>query len=281
MSGMYANDRRYEEFHALFGGVRKPIVGMIHLMPLPGSPIYDGGGLDPIIERALYDAHELHEGGVDALEVENFSDPTYSPSKASPELVAAMAIVTDHVRREIDIPIGVCLLADPEAGLGVAHAAGADFVRATFFTEASVDVSGLATPRPHELLRYRKFLDPSIKLFADVHIKHSAPLAPRPLGASALDAKYFLADGILISGTHTGQQTDIGDLEEAKEAVGEYPVLIGSGLSAENAETLLQVADGAIVGTATKKDRISANPVDRERVLALMEVVRAVRESLA
>ncbi len=278
--GMYAKDRRYQEFHDIFNGVRKPIIGMIHLQPLPGSPIYNGAGLKLIIERALYDVQRLQEGGVDAIEIENFSDPTYS-SDASPELIASMAVIADHICGQASIPVGICLLADPKAALGVAHAVGASFIRATFFTEAGVDVSGLVLPKPHELLRYRKFLDPSIKIFADVHIKHSAPLAARPIGDSALDAKYFLADAILISGTHTGKETKKEDILEAKKAVGEFPVIVGSGITPKNANILLKIADGAIAGTCLKQDGISANTVDKERVYALMEVVREIREQIS
>lgn len=277
---MYTEDKRFESFHDIFGGVRKPVIGMVHLLPLPGSPLYDGKGLGPVIERALRDVEALEKGGVDGVQVENFSDPTYSHT-ASPELVAALAVVADRVVQQTSLPLGICLLADPQAGLGVAHAVGAKFVRATFFTEASVDVSGLATPRPHELLRYRKFLDDSIKLFVDVHIKHSAPLAMRPIGDSALDAKYFLADGILISGTHTGKKVKMDDLTAAKQSVGEFPVLLGSGFQAAYAEELLAVADAAVVGTSVKLDGISANPVDVERVKALMKSVQAVRDTLA
>jgi membrane complex biogenesis BtpA family protein len=276
--GMYKDDQRFDAFHELFGGVSKPIIGMVHLKPLPGSPLYEGGGLLPVIERALKDAESLAEGGVDGLEVENFSDPTYTSEDASPELVASMAIAADHIHRAVDLPLGVCLLADPKSAIGVAHAAGAQFIRATFFTEASVDVSGLVLPKPHDLLRYRKYIDPSIMIFADVHIKHSAPLVNRPLGDSALDAKYFLADAILISGTHTGKDTSPIDLLEAKEAVGKYPVLVGSGFNAKSAERLLEIADGAIVGTALKRDGISANPVDIQRVKQLMRTIKDVRE---
>jgi uncharacterized protein len=203
--------------------VTKPIIGMLHLPPLPGSPIYNGQGLKDVIERALFDAQELQEGGVDALEVENFSDPTYYPHEVGPELTAAMAVVSDHVVRAASIPVGICLLADPKASLSVAHAVGARFIRATFFTEASVDVSGLVLPHPHDLLRFRKFLDPTIKIFTDVHIKHSAPLVNRPLCDSALDAKYFLSDGVIISGTHTGKDTKLEHIQEAKNAVDEFP----------------------------------------------------------
>jgi uncharacterized protein len=274
---MYPEDKRFQNFEDLFR-VQKPIIGMLHLPPLPGSPIYDGKGLKEIIERALSDAEELQAGGVDALEVENFSDPTYYPQEVGPELVAAMAIVSDHVIRNISIPLGICILSDPKASLSVAHAVGARFIRATFFTEASVDVSGLVLPKPHELLRFRKFLDPSIKIFADVHIKHSAPLVNRPLGDSALDAKYFLADAVIISGTHTGKDTKLDDLKATKGAVEDFPVLVGSGFKKDTAEMIFQYADGAIVGTSLKQGGISSNPVDRKRVMELMEKVKEIRK---
>ena len=187
---MYPDDKRFEAFEELFG-VKKPIIGMVHLPPLPGSPVYNGEGLKTVIDRALYDVNELQGGGVNALEVENFSDTTYFPQEVGPELVAAFAVVADHVKRVAKIPVGICLLADPKASISIAHAVGADFIRATFFTEASVDVSGLVLPRPHELLRFRKFLDPTIKIFADVHIKHSAPLVNRPLGDFAWTQSTF------------------------------------------------------------------------------------------
>ena len=274
---MYPDDKRYQNFLDIYG-VEKPIIGMVHLPPLPGSPIYNGKGLSEVIERALYDVNELQEGGVNALEIENFSDPTYYPQEVGPELVAAMAVISDHIMKIAKVPVGICILSDPKASLSVAHAVGAKFVRATFFTEASVDVSGLVTPKPHELLRFRKFLDPSISIYTDVHIKHSAPLVNRPLGDSALDAKYFLSDGVIISGTHTGKETDIADIKEAKASVEEFPVLVGSGFRKESAEKIFKYADGAIVGTSLKKDGISSNPVDRERVEDLMDTVKRIRE---
>lgn len=276
---MYPEDKRLQNFHELFG-VKKPVIGMLHLPPLPGSPIYNGQGLNEIIERALTDAEELQAGGVDALEVENFSDPTYYPEEVGPELVAAIAVISDHVIRKASIPVGICILADPKASLSVAHSVGAKFIRATFFTEASVDVSGLVCPKPHELLRFRKFLDPSIKIFTDVHIKHSAPLVNRPLGDSALDAKYFLSDAVIISGTHTGKETKLDDIKEAKTAVEDFPVLVGSGFKKESADMILQFADGAIVGTSLKVGGVSSNPVDRKRVSELMAIVKEIRKRL-
>ena len=268
---------RLTAFNEMFG--HKAIIGMVHLPPLPGSPLYDDKGISSTIEFAMDEARKLQDGGVDAIEIENYLDASYFPDAVGPELVSAMAIIAHEVRKVTDIPMGICILADPTAGLAVAHAIRAQFVRATFFTEASVDVSGLVLARPHQLLRYRKFLDPSVKIFADVHIKHSAPLAPRPIEKSAYDAAYFQADAVIISGKHTGFPTRMDDVRAVKRVLPEVPVLIGSGLRQSSAAEFLEVADGAIVGSSLKQDGDAANPVDCERVRSLMEVVRRVRET--
>ncbi len=259
-------------------GSEKPIIGMLHLKPLPGSPLYDGTGLKSVIEQALAEAEKLVDGGVNALEVENFNDPSYFPDTAPPETVSSMSVVGHEIKKSFpDVPVGVCVLADPISSIAVAHCINAQFVRATVYTEASVDVSGLALRRPHEILRYRKFLDPSIRIFADIHIKHSAPLVDRPIEESAYDAAYFLADAVIISGRHTGFATPVEPVKRVREVLPNFPILTGSGTNSENVKELLNYASGAIVGTTFKVDGISTNTVDASRVRAFMDVVRDLR----
>lgn len=265
------------EFNEMFG-TNKPIIGMLHLLPLPGGPMYDGKGLDPVIERALQDADALYRGGVSAFQVENYSDPSYFVNHAAPETVAAMSVVGNEIRKAYpDMPMGVCLLADPEAGIAVAHCIKAQFIRATFFSEAGVDVGGLALRSPHKILRYRKFLDPSIKIMADVHIKHSAPLGIRPIEESAYDCAYFGADAVIVSGKHTGKETNIEDVRKVKEALPDFPVWIGSGINTKNAEKLFQYADGSVAGSSLKYGGDPDNAVDYERVKEFMDVVNVIR----
>lgn len=268
---------KVEQLNQVFG-TAKPIIGMVHLKPLPGSPIYDGEGLDKVIDAAMVDAENLVKGGVSALQVENYSDPSYFVNKAAYETVAAMSIIGNEIRKKFpQVPIGVCLLADPEASIAVAHCIKAQFIRATFFTEAGVDVGGLALRNPHEILRYRKFLDPSIKILADVHIKHSAPLGIRPIEESAYDAAYFLADAVIISGKHTGKETSIEEVRKVKEVLPEFPVFVGSGTNKNNAKELFRYADGAVVGTSVKIDGVSDNPVSIERVVDFMSLMKEIR----
>lgn len=265
------------EFNEVFG-TSKPIIGMIHLKPLPGSPVYNGKGLSAVIAQAVEEAGKLVEGGVDGFQVENYNDPSYFPDVAPAETVASLSIVAHEVHKAFpDTPMGICLLADPIASIAVAHSSGAKFVRATVFTEASVDVSGLAIRRPHEILRYRKFLDPSIKIFADVHIKHSAPLAMRPIEESAYDAAYFLADAVIISGKHTGFETPLEDLKKVRGVLTEYPIMVGSGMNKANAGKIFEVASGAFVGSTFKIDGDSYKSIDSDRVKDFMKVIKEIR----
>lgn len=266
---------RLEVFNEMFG--YKPIIGMVHLPPLPGSPLYDGNGISSVIDYAIEEASKLELNGVDGIEIENFLDASYFPGSVGPELIASMAVIAHEVRRAVKLPLGICILADPMASIAVAHVAKAEFIRATVFTEASVDVSGVIFGRPHEILRYRKFLDPSIKIFADVHIKHSAPLAPRPIEESAYDAAYFLADAVIISGKHTGLPTPTRDVKAVKEVLPDVPVLVGSGLKSDTVEELFRFADGAIVGSSLKVGGKSENPVDPKRVKEMMAAVGRIR----
>jgi len=269
---------KLEEFNNLFG-TNKPAIGMLHLKPLPGSPMYDGSGINDIINIALKNAESLVKGKVNSIGIGNFNDPSYFPDVAPPETVASMAVVAREIKKEFpETPLGICVLSDPIASIAVAHVVGAKFIRATFFTEAAVDVSGLVLRRPHDILRFRKFLDPTIKIFADVHIKHSAPLAQRPIEESAYDAAYFLADAVLISGKHTGFPTSIEDIKKVKAVLPDFPILVGSGLNVDNVKELFKYADGGIVGTSLKYEGKSTNKVDVKRVSKLMLEITKMRE---
>jgi hypothetical protein len=266
-----------KELCELFG-TAKPIIGMLHLRPLPGSSIYDNAGLESIVSQALKAAKILLDNGVNGLNIENYFDLSYSPDVAPAETVASMAIIANEIRRAFPKAVlGLCVLADPIASIAIAHAIRAQFIRATFFTEASVDVSGLVIRRPHEILRYRKFLDPSVKIFADVQIKHSAPLARRPIEESAYDAAYFLADAVIISGKHTGFPTNIDDVKKVREVLPDFPILIGSGINVQDAPKLFKYASGAFVGTTFKRDGKTDNSVDPSRVHDFMETMVKIR----
>jgi uncharacterized protein len=256
--------------------VPHPIIGSIALGPLPGSPDY-GGDLEAVAARALEDARLLETGGVDGLSIENMGDAPFFKSEVPPETVASMARVLSELRRQTTLPLGVNVLRNAgRAALSLAQAFRAQFIRVNVLTEAVVADQGLIEGIAADLMRARRLMGAhGIAVFADVHVKHAAPLVARSIRESALDAvERGQADVLVVSGSRTGQPPAVVDLAEAREVAN---VVIGSGLTAENAGQLLPAADGAIVATALRRGGDLRNPVDGRRVRALMEVVLGLR----
>jgi len=260
-------------------GVEKPIVGMVHLLPLPGSPGFRDRGLARILERAVQDAKALEAGGIDGLIVENLGDAPYFKANVPPETVSAMAVAVRSVIGEVGVPVGVNVLRnDAKAALAVACACGGKFIRVNVFTDAMMTDQGIIEACAPELLRYRRRLRAEeIKIFADVYVKHATSLVPRPLEEMAADAVHRgMADALIVTGPRTGAKVELEDLVKVKGAVPDTPVLAGSGIDKTNVVEILERCDGAIVGTSLKVDGITTNPVDRRRVTELVQNVRRV-----
>lgn len=251
------------------------LVGMVHLLPLPGSPRW-AGSVAEVAEHAVVDARTLFQSGFDACLVENFGDVPFPAGPADPATVAAMAAVVAEVRRAVTGPVGVNVLKnDARAALAVAAATGAAFVRVNVHVGAVVADQGLIQGDAHGTLRYRRLLGTDTRLFVDVGGKHAVPLAPVELAHVASDAAYRgLADALVVSGVATGHPTPLGDVETVRKVVPDRPILVGSGVTPETIRTLLSVADGAIVGTWLKKDGRVTNPVDAERARRLVAALR-------
>lgn len=262
-------------------GVEKPIIGMVHLLPLPGAPGYDFYGLEAVIEHALRDAEALTSGGVDGLIVENMWDlPYYVGTDVPPEEMTAQAVAARAIVEAVEVPAGINVIHNGgRVTLAIAVAAGADFIRVCLLTGARVwDTGELDRGCAAELFRWRKNLGAEhIKIFADVDKKHSVPFPGIDLATHIEWTEFYLADALIVSGKMTGAAPELEKVKRARE-LATRPVLMGSGTTADNIAQFLQYADGAIVGTDLKVDGVAENPVDMERVKRYMDAVRAVRE---
>jgi len=269
----------------MFGPV-KPIIGMVHLWPLPGSPGYDAGtGMTAILDHAQRDAEALIEGGVNGLIVENMWDlPYYVGQEVALEAVTAQAVVARKVADMVDVPVGVNVIHNGwQAELAIAVAADLDFIRVCILTGARLwDTGDLDRGCAADLLRKRKELGAEhLKLFADVDKKHSLPFPGLDLETHIEWTEFYRADALIVSGRMTGHAPRLDKVRRAKEAA-RRPILMGSGTTADNIAAFLEYADGAIVGSSLKVDGVAENPVDVERVrryMAAVEVVRAADES--
>ncbi|HXF69214.1 MAG TPA: BtpA/SgcQ family protein [Thermoflexus sp.] len=259
-------------------GVSKPVIGMIHLPALPGSPLYDAEkGMEGVLEWARRDLHALQDGGIDGVMFCNENDRPYM-LRAEPSVVAAMAAVVGQLRDEIRVPFGIDILWDPIAALAVAHATGAQFIREVFTGVYASDM-GLWSPSAGEVLRYRRFIGADrIRLLFNINAEFAAPVGVRPLAEVTRSVVFSsLPDGICVSGPMTSAPVRAEDLRAVKEAAGAIPVFINTGARHDNIADLLPFADGVIVGSSLKVDGITWNPVDPERVRSFMEIVRRLR----
>jgi membrane complex biogenesis BtpA family protein len=224
----------------------------------------------------LKDAEALATGGVDALILENFGDVPFYPSRVPTHTVAFMSLLAREVKRGFALPLGINVLRnDAESAIAVATAASAEFVRINIHIGARVTDQGLIEGSAHATLRYRKSLGANIKIFADVDVKHSAPLAARPLEEEVEEIiSRGCAEAVIVTGTATGKQTAMDDLRKVKQAAGAVPVLAGSGVDSTNVGEILKIADGVIVGTAFKRNGVTTNPVELSRVRSFMNAIQ-------
>jgi membrane complex biogenesis BtpA family protein len=259
-------------------GTDTPLIGMVHLPALPGSPAY-GGSREAIRAAALADARAMAEAGFDGLLVENFGDVPYYPEDVPEHVVAELTAVAREIDIAVNLPWGANVLRnDAEAALSVAAAGGGAFVRVNVHTGSAETDQGRLQGRAHRTLRLRERIDADVTILADVAVKHAAP-PERGVGVLAREAiDRGLADGIVVSGPETGETVETAQLrtvlDARADAARSVPVLVGSGVTRENAPALLELTDGAIVGTAIKRGGETANRVDPDRAGLLVDAVR-------
>jgi membrane complex biogenesis BtpA family protein len=255
-------------------GSHKPVIGMVHLRALPGSPLYDAkAGMSAIIDAAAADIERLQKGGVDAVMFGNENDRPYL-LKATPESLSAMAAVIGALRASMKIPFGVDYLWDPVATVALGAATQARFGREIMTGVYDSDM-GIWEPDGAGALRLRHNLGrDDMKLMFNVNAEFAAPVGNRTVAQRAKSAVFSsLADVILVSGPMTGQAASTSELRAAKEAVGDTPVFANTGVNIDTVKEVLSIGDGCIVGTHFKVDGKTFNAIDGDRVKRFMDLV--------
>jgi uncharacterized protein len=261
-------------------GVHKAVIGMLHLAALPGDPEYDPQtGMAAVVDRAARDLAALVAGGVDGILVSNEYSRPYL-TKTERVTAAAMGRVIGELRRDITVPLGVNVLWDAEASLDLAAAVDAAFVR-EIFTGVYASDFGLWDTNVGRTSRHRARLGiPGVRLLFNVVPEGAAYLASRDLARLTRSTVFnALPDALCVSGLIAGAPTDEAQLQIVKDEAGDVPVFANTGVTAENATAALAIADGAVIGTAFKRDGRFENEVDEQRVRDLMLVVRSLREA--
>ncbi|MBE9060071.1 photosystem I biogenesis protein BtpA [cf. Phormidesmis sp. LEGE 11477] len=240
-----------------------PAIGVVHLLPLPTSPRWQGD-LHSVIARAEQEATALASGGVHGLIVENFFDAPFAKSQVDPVVVSAMTLVVQRLSQLVPLPIGINVLRnDACSALAIAACTNAKFIRVNVLSGVMATDQGLIEGDAHRLMRYRRELGADVKILADVLVKHAQPLGRPSVTTAVQDTIHRgLADGVIVSGTATGHAPTVEDLVRAREAAGDTPIFIGSGATIDNIVHLIPAADGVIVSSSLKRKGQIEQPVD-------------------
>ncbi len=272
------SSNRGDALEALFGKARGVLIGVVHLLPLPGAPDFASSGVEPIYDRALADSRAYADAGFDGLIIENHGDiPFAKPEDIGPETAAHMAVAADRIRRETGLPLGVNVLANAALhALAVASAAGACFVRVNQWANAYIANEGLIEGAAAPASRYRRNLGAqSVRIFADAHVKHGAHaiVQDRPVVELVRDVEFFNADVVIATGQRTGHAADLDYIRSIRSATS-LPALVGSGATPDNVRDILGVVEGVIVASALKTDGRWWNPVEVERAKRFVAAAR-------
>lgn len=261
---------------------RRPIIGVVHLLPLPTSPRW-GGNLKAVINRAEQEAAALASGGVDGIIVENFFDAPFTKNQVDPAVVSAMTVVVQRIQNLVTLPIGLNVLRnDAKSAMAIACNVQAQFIRVNVLTGVMATDQGLIEGEAHQLLRYRRELGCDVKILADVLVKHARPLGSPNLTVAVQDTiERGLADAVILSGWATGSPPNQEDLELACGAANGTPVFVGSGANWENIATLMQAANGVIVSSSLKRHGRIEQPIDPIRVSQFVEAAHSLGNSPA
>ena len=266
-----------KKFSDLFGGT-KPVIAMVHLAPMPGTPLYDAeGGVEAIVEAARRDLKALQDADVDAVMFGNENDRPYE-LKVDTASTATMAFVIGQLRKEIQKPFGVNVLWDPMASVALATATGASFMREILTGTYASDM-GPWTPNAGKAMRYRDRLNRSdLVMLANVSAEFAYSLDRRDLADRARSAVFSsIPDAILVSGAITGEAAEMADLVAVKKVLPDTPVLANTGVKHSTIADVFKVADGCIVGSSLKVDGDTWKAVDAARAAEFMRLAKAAR----
>ncbi len=267
-----------KNFEKLFN-VKTPIIGMIHVDALPGTPKYKGN-IKNIIDKALEEAEIYLQSGIDSIAIENMHDVPYLKNEVGHEVSSLMSIIAYEIKNKTKLPVGLQILAGAnKEAISAANSAGIDFIRAEGFVFAHVADEGFIESNAGDLLRYRKQIGAEdILVFTDIKKKHSSHsiTSDVTIRETAHAAEFFLSDGLIVTGSATGKEVETSDLISVRKT-SKLPTIIGSGITLKNVEKYFASCDAMIIGSYFKNSGNWINKVDPERVKYFMMKVEKLR----
>jgi len=262
-------------------GTEKAAFGLVHLLPLPGDPLYDPeGGMEKVFEAAKKDIEALQEGGIDAI---HFSNEFSFPYQKNPpkEILSAMAYLIGRLKPYVQVPYGANVISNPNDSVALCATTGASFTRGTFTGVYSGNM-GLYDTSVGDTLRLRHYLNADhVKLIHYVVPESSSDIGGRDPLASAKSARFMsMPDGFAVPGATAGQSADLSLLGQLRKEMPDMVLVASTGVKYETIEEVFSICDAAFIATSLKKDGIFENPVDAQRVKRFMDRLKEFRSAL-
>lgn len=245
--------------------VKKPIIGMIHVWAV---------NKEDQIRQALDDLQKMQDF-VDGVIVENYGWGYEDSNLAFDFCFRVIKNLTEIVVKNSKIPVGINILPnDYIKAFMVADEVGCKFIQMDHIVGQFHNCKSVNSGK---FLEARNIFS-NVAVLGGIHPKYYRLINKnQQIDISALEAKE-LADAIVVTGEYMVGEADIQDLKTVKLVIGDKPLIIGSGLNADNATVQLKIADGAIVGTAFKRSGVwKGEPIDTDLVKSLMEEVKKFR----
>jgi membrane complex biogenesis BtpA family protein len=251
------------------------IIGVVHLMALPGSPLY-ANNLKQIYEAALKDAQTLKNGGVDSIIIENFGDTPFVKDSISKLTLSHFVNIVSEVTRNIDTTVGINVLRnDGEAALSIADATGSAFVRINILSGTMYTDQGIIEGKANKILKLKHSLENEIEIYSDVFVKHAVPPPGYTIENQTEELLYRAgADKIIITGDGTGKEIDYYELKKLRKIVPEGKLAIGSGVNEMNIIKYQGVSDILIIGTGFKVNKDVSKAVDQRSVEKIIKMIK-------
>ncbi|HEY59157.1 MAG TPA: BtpA family membrane complex biogenesis protein [Anaerolineae bacterium] len=261
-------------------GKKKIVLGLIHLKPLPGTPLYKEGDMQMAMEKAIKDSIALYQGGADGCLVQTVDRIYPSGDDTDYARVSAMSVIIHEVKKATGpkFKIGVQLMWNCiTPSLAIAKVCGASFTRCTALIGTTTSAFGLINANPLKVQMYRRNIGAQdVAMIAEIEGYHFHWLGGElPIQQKAQMAMMAGADGVEV--LHADEKINNQMVHDIKSFNPDIPVVLGGKTNLENVARRMKEADAVLVGSCFENNKWGSN-VDEKIVSEYVKIVRTLEK---
>ena len=263
---------------ALTLGIERTIVGMLHLSPLPGTPLYRQD-YQQNLDRAVAGAVALAAGGAQGCLVQTVDGAYSTQDHADPVRVSAVSNIVRAVRSEVpaDFHVGLQIMRNAiKASLAVAICSGASFIRAGALVGVTLSDDGFVHADPHSVLQYRKQIAAEdVAIIAEIDSMHFKWWGEsKTSGEVAVLASAVGANAVSLG--HPDERAMTAMIADVGQKSPATPIFLAGYTNHANAGRLMRDAAGAFVGTCFEEGGWGSGIISVSQVSRYMDIVQSL-----